>query len=68
MQVPKEWNDEPEIMELVTAALEEGIREIGDGFTAQVESRDEPNSYGDEGYIEIRTGGRRFSLHLREEL
>lgn len=61
MKISREWMDEQEIFDAVVGALDGNVP---DGF--RVIARDEPSSYGDRGYIQIRFGGRIFNLDLSE--
>lgn len=57
---PKDWQDEPELFEVVYEALESSS-----DFT--VIARDEQGSYGERGVMQIRTpDGRVFHLSLSE--
>lgn len=60
MKQKVEWQDSPEVFEAVVDALYPSDE-------VQVVARDERNSYGDRGTIEIKTpDGRRFMLELHE--
>ncbi len=64
MKVNCEWMDEPEMFELVSEAMV--FDEADSNGRIDVQAREEPDGYGESGYIEIMRDGRRFRLELAE--
>ena len=59
---PVQLANEPELFDALTIALDES------GAFENVEARDETDGYGNDGYIVVEIGGRKFSLSVYEVL
>lgn len=70
MKVKRQWKEVPEVFEAVLEALDEHLdADAVDGTMVLNASVDEKSSYGEDGYIVIRTeDGRRFYIEISEQL
>jgi hypothetical protein len=65
MKVPVDWNDCPEMLELVANALDK--HEVYEESGARVWASEEEGSYGERGVVDVMLpDGRKFRLDLYE--
>ena len=68
MKTKREWNEEQDVANIVTDALENYAKENKeeDGQILDANFYGDQSSYSDNGSVQLRIGNRRFMLELHE--
>lgn len=68
MRIPQDWSDHDELLHAITCAIQEAIDTEETHEIMDVDGRLEPDGYGQNGSLHIRTpDGKTYSLHLEED-